>query len=301
MSDWLEWRRGGIGGSDVAGIVGVSPWASPWSVWARKVGVTSEQADSPAMEFGRRAEDMLADWLADKTGVEIVGQQRQCTHPVQPWMRCTVDGFTAEVPATVVEFKTTSEEAWESVPVHYQCQAQWNMAVTGSDRCIFGVLHIAHGRPDFHVYEVAADPDEQTFLIDRCSAFWHDHVLTGEPPPTDGHDATTTALNDAWPDTQEGVLDADDEIRRLVTERHQATAEAARWTDIAQAKENALRALMGDKDTIRDGKRNLVTWRWQDRRNVDLNGLRAAVPELVKANTTTTSTRVLRINKAAAA
>jgi predicted phage-related endonuclease len=36
-ADWLEWRRGGIGGSDVAAILGVSPWRTEFDVWASKV------------------------------------------------------------------------------------------------------------------------------------------------------------------------------------------------------------------------------------------------------------------------
>lgn len=31
-SEWLDWRRGGIGASDVAALCGMSPWASPMSV-----------------------------------------------------------------------------------------------------------------------------------------------------------------------------------------------------------------------------------------------------------------------------
>ena len=36
--DWLEQRRHTIGGSDAAGIIGLSKWSSPVSVWADKTG-----------------------------------------------------------------------------------------------------------------------------------------------------------------------------------------------------------------------------------------------------------------------
>ena len=39
--EWLERRRNTIGGSDAAGIVGLSSWASPFSVWAEKTGRTA--------------------------------------------------------------------------------------------------------------------------------------------------------------------------------------------------------------------------------------------------------------------
>ena len=39
--EWLMQRRKTIGGSDAAGIVGLSKWASPFSVWAEKTGRTA--------------------------------------------------------------------------------------------------------------------------------------------------------------------------------------------------------------------------------------------------------------------
>ena len=41
MSDteWHAWRAEGLGASEVAGVLGISPWATPWSVWARKMGL----------------------------------------------------------------------------------------------------------------------------------------------------------------------------------------------------------------------------------------------------------------------
>ena len=37
-SAWLAQRRKSIGGSDAAGIVGLSPYATPYTVWADKTG-----------------------------------------------------------------------------------------------------------------------------------------------------------------------------------------------------------------------------------------------------------------------
>lgn len=291
-AEWLEWRRGGIGGSDVAGIVGLSPWSSPYSVWARKVGLVAPPQSSEAMEFGQRAEPMLAQWLEDKTGVRVEGQQMRLTAQGADWMRCTVDGLTD---LAVIEFKTTSDDEWADVPPMYRCQAQWNMAVADRLECLFGVLHIAHGRPRFRTYIVARDADDINFIIAKCADFWHDHVLTGTPPETDGSDATTATLNDLWADDG-GVLDATDDLRAAAAERAHARREADRWGELAAAAENRIRAAMGDHDCLRSDGRNLATWRWQERRSVDMDALRAAVPDLIEQHTTTTRSRVLRVN-----
>ena len=76
---WLAWRRAGIGGSDVAGILGLSPWASAYSVWVSKVTELVDE-DNERFEFGRRAEPMLAEWFHDRTGLFVAGEQSWCSH-----------------------------------------------------------------------------------------------------------------------------------------------------------------------------------------------------------------------------
>ena len=158
-AEWLQWRRGGIGGSEVAALVGLSPFASPMSVWASKTGLTGDIEDNEYMEFGRRAEPMIAPWFTDRTGLAIIGAQTQCEHPDNPTHRCTVDGFVVEDDRAtiaqalgVAEIKTTGDD-WTEIPDAYQCQGQWQMWVTGTHHCWFPTLH---GRK-FRIHEMPRD------------------------------------------------------------------------------------------------------------------------------------------------
>ena len=36
--EWLDARRNGIGGSDVAAVLGANPWRTPLEVWLSKTG-----------------------------------------------------------------------------------------------------------------------------------------------------------------------------------------------------------------------------------------------------------------------
>lgn len=315
---WLERRRRGIGGSDVAGVIGISPWQSPWSIWVDKVGLVpvDESTATDAMEFGTRAEPMMSRWFQDRTGLNVGGEQTEVEHPEHPWMLVTVDGFvydrdvyTAErgdLPDRlgVHEIKCTTDSAaeWaEDIPVHYQCQAQWAMAVTGLPKVWFSVLHLAFGRIKYEVYEFDRDETEIEFLRSSCSTFWHDHVVTGTPPPADAHSATTEALNMAWPDAA-GQIDADDKARKLIAAIH----EADRWKTQCQADadqlRNRLRALLGDNTDLVDDTgpkpRNLATFRWQERKTVDVNRLLAEHPDIDRTDyERNTDVRVLRVNK----
>ena len=58
--EWLEQRRKSIGGSDAAAIVGLSKWASPFSIWAEKTGKTPPKEDNEAMRIGHDLEDYVA-------------------------------------------------------------------------------------------------------------------------------------------------------------------------------------------------------------------------------------------------
>jgi putative phage-type endonuclease len=299
-TDWLDWRREGIGASDVAGILGLSPWASPWSVWADKVGLSPDSEPSDAMEFGNRAEPMLGEWFQDRTGLYISGEQTWCSHPDDPWMRCTVDGFVHEGPDQaldaalgVAEFKTTSEAEWDEVPAHYQCQATWQALVTGMDRVWFGVLHLAFGRPRFAVYQFTPTDNDKATVRDLCRRFWHDHVLTGVPPEVDGSDATTDALNAAWPltDPDHPVdVSADLELVTLAAVK----ADIKRLEGEKARLENEIRAALGEHETGTCGGWRL-SWKPQDRTSIDAKALRAAHPDIADQFTNTTTSRVLRI------
>ena len=66
--DWLVERRKTIGGSDASGIMGLSKWASPYSVWAEKTGRVPEKEDTEAMRQGRDLEEYVALRWCEETG-----------------------------------------------------------------------------------------------------------------------------------------------------------------------------------------------------------------------------------------
>lgn len=283
--------------------MGLSPWASPYSVWLSKITEQDDNGATEAMEFGTRAEPMLAHWFEDRTGLFVYGEQTWCTHKTEPWARCTVDGFIYEHDGlwdmadaiSVLEIKTTTEGVWaDKVPDHYATQATWTMYVTGIDVVHFGVLHLAFGRPTFRTYEFARDEADEAYVVERCKAFWESYVLTGEPPPVDAHQATTDALRRQWEGTG-GIREADIDAMALVEEYryHRAQVKAAE-ADQEQAA-NRLRQLLGDDVELHAGGRKLATWKPQERTTVDTAALRKSWPDLVRQFEKTSTTRTLLV------
>ena len=95
-SEWLEARRGGIGGSDAATLLGVSKFSSPYKLWAEKTGRDIGDFDNPYMRRGRALEPVIAD-LFDKLrkiGIEailagvLVVERRKNQHVGESGVNC---------------------------------------------------------------------------------------------------------------------------------------------------------------------------------------------------------------------
>lgn len=306
-TEWLDWRKAGIGASDIAGILGLSPWSSPYSVWANKVGITPDADMTEAMEMGLALEPAIATLFHQRTGLHVSGAQTRCQHPELPWARCTVDGWATEIAyydgvivpdaakLGTVQSKTTSDSPakWEDgIPMMYRAQVQWEMFVTDTPKAWVPVIHAAFGLR-FRVYEVERNDEDIAYIVGEVERFWHDHVLPRMPPPADGHIATTEALGliPATPDTTITYADADGIVPNL----RRINADLARLEDQKAAYINAIKAAMGDAtEAVTDGER-IATWKEQSRTSLDTTALKAAMPDVYEQFAKTTTTRVFRL------
>ena len=293
---WLLERRAGVGASDVAGIMGRSPWASPYSIWTDKVGLAPLDDDpTDQMLWGQYAERAVVPWFETVTGLAVTGEQRVVVHS-NGWARCTIDGEIPEADA-VLEIKTTSDTAdeWaDTIPAHYQCQAQWSMWATGHPVCIFAVLHMGFGRVTFRTYQLHRDDAEIDRISTECRRFWHDHVLAGEPPATDGHKATTAALK-LWEADDDLTVELDTPTVAALERLHNLKAQAKDLdADIAGC-ENTIKAALTTATHGVIAGRPAVTWKPQTSTRIDSKALRASHPEIADEFSTTTESRVLRL------
>jgi putative phage-type endonuclease len=325
-TDWLEWRRSGTGGSDVSGIVGLSPgWSSPWSVWADKLGLLPD-TPTAAMTAGRWLEAAIGPWFTHETGLAVAGEQTWCTHRERKTHLCTTDGFVFErdicthggdcavhpgigrlhdLPVEAVpiddalgllEIKVTGPgKRWDEIPDHYQAQGQWQMHVTDLERVWIAVLM---GRR-LDVHELRRDQADIDVLTERVDRFWSEHVLTGNPPPVDASDATARALAAVYPGGGTGQGETiersrGDAVAEAVDQWKAAKAAVKEHGAIEQLAANEIKAALRDAtELIVDGEL-VASWRPQTTRRLDAKALKARMPRLVRRFTTETESRVLR-------
>jgi len=193
--EWLEYRRRGIGGSDAAAILGVSPFATARDLYYDKLKVVSyEDGESNWVQkkVGHLLEDLVAEIFHVKTGFEIYQVKKMFYHPVYTYMLADIDYFI-RLPngkTAILEIKTTNYNAkdnwWldgeETIPAYYESQGRHYMAVMDVDRCFFCCLY-GNNEQESIIRDMQRDlayEDEMIFLEQN---FWENHVLTRTPPP----------------------------------------------------------------------------------------------------------------------
>ena len=295
-SDFHEWRSRGIGASDIAGILNLSPWSSPYSVWASKVLATTGGGTSGSMEamrWGKLLEDAVIDEAARRLNVYAYGQQTRCTHPDYEWARATVDAFCKDDDTEgVIEAKTTSDYRWYEVPVYYEAQVLWQLAVTGRS---FGWLAALHAGRKLSLWRIDEQPALQRAMLDTGREFWESFIVPGVPPPVDGLSGTGDALDAVYAETVPGATVAfDDEYAETVAALRRVRGDIRTLEEDRDLLENRIKAALGTAESGTVDGRVVVTWKAQHSRRIDLDLLRERYPtEAASCETITDSRRFL--------
>ena len=78
--EWLAYRRKGIGGSDAAAVLGISPFMTARDLYYDKLGISaqSDEENWVAKEIGHLLEPLVANIFERRTGLKVY--QRTASH-----------------------------------------------------------------------------------------------------------------------------------------------------------------------------------------------------------------------------
>jgi putative phage-type endonuclease len=226
---WHVARRSMIGASEMAAVLGRSPFASPFSLWwSKQEGWSLEQTLS--MRLGHELEPIIAKLFAEQRPDLLVCKPNASLwrSPLIEWLACTpdylavaydsvedralayasggadMDGEPVRVPhgpCHVEPVECKSDEGgkgWgrpgtDEVPDHHRVQVLQQCAVFGSPR---GHLVRMAGKR-FSAYVIECDDAAQTEVAEWVAAgkTFMASLEFGVPPELDGHDATTDTLS----------------------------------------------------------------------------------------------------------
>ena len=191
---WLTYRRLGIGGSDAASVLGISPFRTGVDLYYDKLGLPMEDSEENwvAMEVGTLLEDLVARIFAKKTGLEVCPMPVMFQHTEHPWMLADVDRLVnlPDGKTAILECKTTNYNArdkWEYdgkpiVPQYYETQGRHYMAVMNLNRVYFCCLY-GNSEDEVIIRSIDRDKDYEAELIALEKNFWVNHIQARVPPP----------------------------------------------------------------------------------------------------------------------
>ena len=310
---FLAGRKKGIGGSDVAAILGFSPYKSPYQLWLDKTGRSErKESQNESAHFGNLLEDVVAKEYSRRAGVKVQRVTQQLSLPDHPWAIGNIDRaiINPEISGNVrfkdgklttdqlLECKTASEylaklfgeEGSDQVPDYYLTQCLWYLLLSG---CQFIDLAVLIGGNKFRMYRIERDDDLIESIFKQVKAFWFNHVIADVPPdPTCFDDVLHRWSNHVVGKQVEADFEHIKLAEELITVQGRLKADKAREDEIKLK----IVSTMQDAEMMISQGKSICTYKEQSSTRIDSTLLKKEEPDLFAKYSKTSSTRVFRIS-----
>lgn len=295
--EWLKYRTGGIGGSDVSIIAGINPYKSVHQLWLEKTGQTEpEQTESEYAHFGTLLEPIVRKEFTERTGIKVRQKHMLLQSEQYPFMYADLDGVINENgELAIFEAKTASQykmDTWEEgVPAGYILQVQHYMAVTGAKKTYIAALV---GGNHFVYHVVERDEVLITKIIAMETYFWETYVLGGVEPIPDGSDATTSYFNSRFSNSNGKTIELPEEALVACEEYERLSNEIKELETAKSAAANQLKSYLKDAEAGTVGKRKII-WKQIYKNSLDQKRLKEEKPDIFEDYLTQSSYRRLSV------
>lgn len=142
-----------VSASQIAAIIGISPWETPYSLYQRKRGVVPAQPESDAMKRGHELEPLILGHLQDRhDDWNIDPTPGTWRHRDREWQTCNPDALAHNDDGPfLIEIKTVHPDKvgdWrDGVPAYYEVQVQWMLNTLGLE---YGIVAWSSGYEIFN-------------------------------------------------------------------------------------------------------------------------------------------------------
>jgi putative phage-type endonuclease len=265
--DWHQLRRNAISASEIAAVLGISPWATPFSLFYAKrddwrTPVTEK------MRMGHLLEPIVADLLCERLcqlggGSELLANTGTWRSGAHDWALATPDRLRTSTyggPVENVELKTTEGyDDWgpdesDEIPVYYRAQVQWQMYCTELQTTQVGVLFRGN---HFRHYTVERDDADIELMVKKAEEFMG-RLWNNTPPPIDDGQATLDTLKRLHPELTDETVMISNELAREWREVQDDLSEAK---SRKRSVENRIRYLLGSGNRVVDSNGDPVLTR----------------------------------------
>lgn len=180
-------RQSRIGASDVASVLGISPYRSAYELWLEKTGQLEPWAGNEATKLGTKAESILLDEAEEQLGQLDRGVLLWA--PGSQLIAATLDGQVVRTRCPV-ECKTSGltggpvvgywgDPGTDEIPDYYLVQVQMQIWCAGADLAHVKAWLGGRGIVDYQVHRSDAVIKA---IADQCREWWERHIV-GEVVP----------------------------------------------------------------------------------------------------------------------
>ena len=265
-AEWLTARQDGIGASEVATILGLNPWETPYQLWRRKKGLDTAKEETFAMKAGHYLEDAVAQFWHDETGNEIIKasvKDFMFVNEAKPYMRVSPDRtyWIADMPKNddnkgILECKTTQMRIDEDdLPKHWFCQVQMNLGV--AELTQGSLAWLCSGR-EFGYKDIALVPDFFAWIEEEITKFWIDNIQGNVEPDAQSVADVLLKYNRH---TDGKVIEVSDDIFTACNDLKALKERIAELDEQKSALEEKIKLGFGDAEAISYGGQTIATWK----------------------------------------
>lgn len=266
----LSPTRGYVGGANIAGILGLSPFRTPLDEYLLIVNELQDELTPEKAEFFEDRRD-LEPWAAKKftrkTGLPVCRTNMRYSDAEFEWAKAEIDFEVYTTPSLDEEANGETKtvhpnavsgwgdpDAGEEPPLYVTAQAMWGLGVTGRQLCYVQALI---GFDDHRIYEVRRDDELIAEIRRQAERFWKYHVLPRRPPPP----TNVEDLLRLYPRGTGRAVEADTETQLSMTELH-ALRQRIKLLEAQKAVEEfKIKGFMRDATTLTAGGIAIATWK----------------------------------------
>jgi putative phage-type endonuclease len=253
-------RKSGLGATDCAAVMGLSPYKTPFELWLVKTGRAEEEAilNDSRLRLRHAHEETIAREYAAQRDVKLRRANQTIYHDRLPYMLCHLDRVVIGE-RKIIECKSSSgflRQVWgesgsDEAPLHYILQVQHQLACSGYDDADLAALIDID---DYRIYPLPRNEKIIAKIESECERFWHEHVLADIPPaPTNRAD-----LKLMFPQNNGKFITATPDIECFIAERSLLKATAKATETEIETLEKEIIQFIADNDGIKNEEDKII-------------------------------------------
>jgi putative phage-type endonuclease len=294
--EWLEKRRGSIGGSDAGPIMGYSDYASRLTLYLQKKGMAEAKEMSVAAKRGKLLEPVIRGWFTEShPDITVAKVPYMFYSPDYSFMSANIDGLLLvedragingkEISGLggleIKSSKTGYGFGKDEIPDGYYAQVQHYMAVLGLPWFVLSACFLE--TEEITNYVIERDEGFIADLIRQEQDFWGNYIVPGVIPAAVGLDAEDDMITGIFEGSRSTIVLGAEETAlcsELVELKNQSKAVDERIKAITAD----LKAMLVQKATGNPDEKKLsaiagrynISWSRFDMRRADSDALKKA-------------------------